>query len=131
MMMQGAAVFWISKLQPIVATSTTEAEFIAASMGTKEGLWVRKLLSEIYEKVSPLHLMVDNQAAIMLLTQHTAGQSGRTKHIDVQFHFVRERFQMGDISVAFVPTAEQRADMFTKQLAGPAFRQHRSYVMGL
>jgi hypothetical protein len=131
MLMQGAAVLWLSKLQSIVATSTTEAEYIAAAMGTKEGLWVRKLLGDIYGRVSPLKLMVDNQAAVVLISEHTAGQSGRTKHIDVQFHFVRDRFQRGDVSVNFVPTADQRADMFTKQLAGPEYRRHRSLVLGM
>jgi hypothetical protein len=130
MLMQGAAVLWISKLQSTVATSTTEAEYVAASTATKEGLWVRKLLGEIYGRVSPLHLRVDNQAAIVLISENTAGQSGRTKHIDVQFHFVRDRFQKGDISVGFVSTSDQHADIFTKQLAGPMFKKHRSIVMG-
>jgi hypothetical protein len=130
MMMQGAAVSWTSKLQSIVATSTAEAEFIAAAMASKEGLWVRKMLGDIYGKVSPLMLRVDNQPAIVLLTEHTAGQSGRTKHIDVQFHFVRDRYQHGDLAIKFVSTEDQRADIFTKQLPGPAFRKHRSIIMG-
>jgi hypothetical protein len=131
MMMQGAAVSWTSKLQSVVATSTAEAEYIAAATGSKEGLWARKMLGEIYGKVSPLMLRIDNEPAIVLITEHTAGQSGRTKHIDVQFHFVRDRYQHGDLAVKFVSTQEQKADMFTKQLPGPAFRKHRSAVMGI
>jgi hypothetical protein len=131
MMMQGAAVSWISKIQSIVATSTAEAEYIAAATASKEGLWVRKMLGDIYGKVSPLVLRVDNEPAIVLITEHTAGQSGRTKHIDVQFHFVRERYQYGDLAVKFVCTQDQKADMFTKQLPGPAFRKHRSLIMGM
>jgi hypothetical protein len=131
MLMQGAAILWISKLQSIVATSTAEAEFIAAAMGTKSGLWVRKLLGELYGNVEPLNLRVDNQPAVILISEHTAGQPGRTKHIDIQFQFIRDRFQRGDLSVTFVPTAKQHADMFTKQLGGPEFRKHRSVVMGI
>jgi hypothetical protein len=131
LMMHGAAVLWISKLQSVVATSTTEAEFIAAAMATKEGLWVRKLLGEMNGQVQPLSLSVDNQAAIVLISEHTAGQSGRTKHIDVQYQFVRDRYQRGDLSVSFVSTTEQRADMMTKQLGGPEFRRHRTIVMGM
>jgi hypothetical protein len=130
MILQGAAVLWISKLQPVVATSTTEAEYIASATATKEGLWVRKLLGDIYGTVSAVNLKVDNQAAIVLISEHTAGKSGRSKHIDVQFRFVSERFQRGEVSVTFVPTAEQHADMFTKQLSGPEFRRHRDIVMG-
>lgn len=130
LLMHGAAVLWISKLQSVVATSTTEAEFIAAAMATKEGLWVRKLLGELSGNVTTLNLAVDNQAAVVLISEHTAGQSGRTKHIDVQFQFVRDRFQRGDIAVRFVSTTDQRADIFTKQLGGPEFRKHRCIVMG-
>jgi hypothetical protein len=131
MLINGAAVLWISKLQSVVATSTTEAEYIAASVATKDGLWVRKLLAEMYGRVAPLTLSVDNQSALVLISEHTAGQSGRTKHIDVQFHFVRDRFQRGDLSVRFVPTADQKADMFTKQLGGPEFRRHRNLLLGM
>lgn len=131
MLMHGAAILWISKLQSVVATSTTEAEFIAAAMGTKEGLWVRKMLAEMSGIAQPLKLAVDNQAAVVLVAEHTAGQSGRTKHIDVQYQFVRDRFQRGDVSIQFVPTMDQRADMFTKQLCGPEFRRHRSVVLGM
>jgi hypothetical protein len=78
MLMQNAAVVWLSKLQSIVATSTAEAEYIAAATATKEGLWVRMLLGEVHGSVSPLNLVVDNQSAVVLISQHTAGRSDRT-----------------------------------------------------
>jgi hypothetical protein len=121
---------WISKLQPIVATSTSEAEYIASATASKEGLWVRKLLGDLQGQVKALHLKVDNQAAIVLISEHTAGKSGRSKHIDLQFHFVSERFQRGDIPISFVPTTEQHADIFTKQLSGPMFKKNTDVVMG-
>lgn len=127
----GRAVLWFSKLQSVVATSTAEAEYIAAAAATKESLWVRKMLGEITGAVQPIDLRVDNQSAIKLITQNTAGQSGRTKHVDVQFHFIKERFQRGDLSVDFVKTQDQMADMMTKQLGGPEFRRHRTIVMGM
>jgi hypothetical protein len=88
-------------------------------------------MGEMNGEVTPLKLYVDNQAAVVLISEHTAGQSGRTKHIDVQYQFVRDRYQRGDVSVEFVSTVEQRADMFTKQLGGPEFRRHRTIVMGM
>ena len=130
LIMHGAAVMWISRLQSIVATSTAESEFIAACTAMKGGLWVRKLLSELYGHVAPLRLRIDNHAAIILISEHTAGQSGRTKHIDVQYHFVKDRYQRGDVSVKYVATGDQRADIFTKQLPGPAFKKHRFVIMG-
>jgi hypothetical protein len=63
---------------------------LTAAMATKEGLWVRKLMGEMNGEVTPLNLYVDNQAAVVLISEHTAGQSGRTKHIDVQYQFVRD-----------------------------------------
>ena len=129
--MNGTAVAWSSKLQSVVATSTTEAEFISAASATKEALWVRKILGELCGKVVPVQLRVDNQAALTLITQHTAGKSGRSKHIDVQYQFVRDRFQRGDLVVNFVSSRDQAADMFTKQLSGPEFRRHRNAIMGL
>jgi hypothetical protein len=88
-------------------------------------------MGEMNGEVTPLNLYVDNQAAVALISEHTAGQSGRTKHVDVQYQFVRDRYQRGDVSVEFVSTVEQRADMFTEQLGGPEFRRHRIIVMGM
>ena len=130
LMLNGTAVLWGSKMQKIVATSTTEAEYIAAAMGIKEALWVRKLLAELCGSIPPVCLNVDNQAALALIRQPTAGKSGRTKHIDVQYHFIRERYQRGDVQVKFVPTDKQLADMFTKQLPGPAYTEQVSLVAG-
>ena len=92
LMVNGTAVLWSSKLQSVVATSTTESELIAACMGVKDALWVRKLLYELCGAMGKVRLMVDNQSALILITQPTAGQSARTKHIDIQYHFVKERY---------------------------------------
>jgi hypothetical protein len=50
-------------------------------------------MGEMNAEVTPLNLYVDNQAAVVLISECTAGQSGRTKHIDVQYQFVRDRYQ--------------------------------------
>jgi hypothetical protein len=128
--LHGGAVLWGSKLQSVVATSTAEAEYIAAAYAAKEALWLRKVLSDVYGHVSPIVLHCDNQSALHLMTQHTAGVSGRTKHVDVQYHFVRDRFQRGELGVQFVATDEQLADMFTKALSGPALGIAMAKFMG-
>jgi hypothetical protein len=91
----GHPISWSSKLQSIVSTSTTEAEFIAAATAAKECLWLRKLLAIPLREVRPFLLFCDNSAAISLIKNATAGVSNRTKHIDVQYMFVRERQQRG------------------------------------
>jgi hypothetical protein len=120
---------WGSKLQSIVATSTTEAEFIAAATGAKEGLWLRKLLNEILSvQPIPFSLLVDNLAALSLIRNKTAGISGRTKHIDVQYMFVRERHVKGDLVAEYMESHMQFADMFTKPLTGQVFSGFRAAI---
>jgi hypothetical protein len=87
-------------------------------------------LSEITGKVVAVQLLCDNQSAIHLIKQNTAGRTGCSKHIDVQFHFLRDRFQRGDLEVELIETANQAADMFTKQLPGPALVRVTAQLMG-
>jgi hypothetical protein len=122
----GTPVLWPSKLQPIVAMSTTEAEYIAAATAVKEGLWVRQLWGAMKGTVDPLRLMCDNQSVLTLIQQRTVGIQGRTKHVDTQYHFVHERYMRDEISVQYVATADQRADVMTKPLAGASFARART-----
>jgi hypothetical protein len=125
---EGHPVMWLSKLQPIVTTSTTEAEFVAAATATKEGLWLRKLLAEIATCTLQVDLFCDNQSTVHLMTQNTAGVSGRSKHIDVQFMFLRERCQRGEVNATWIPTQRQLADIFTKPLSKTQFVPFREAI---
>ncbi|KAJ9523108.1 hypothetical protein QJQ45_023911 [Haematococcus lacustris] len=87
--LNGGAISWSSRLQPTVAMSTAEAEYMAASSAAKEALWLRKLMRDLQLDASCVHLGCDNQAAIQLL--HNPMATSRAKHIDVHHHFVRER----------------------------------------
>ncbi|KAJ9526754.1 hypothetical protein QJQ45_017500 [Haematococcus lacustris] len=89
----GGAISWSSRLQPTVAMSTAEAEYMAASSAAKEALWLRKLMRDLQLDASCVHLGCDNQAAIQLL--HNPMATSRAKHIDVHHHFVRERISRG------------------------------------
>jgi hypothetical protein len=82
---------------------------------------VRKLLTVFVGSAEQFVLASDNQACIQLIRNKTAGVGGRTKHIDVQYMFVRDRCMRGDLHVTYVPTHLQMADMFTKALTGPHF----------
>jgi hypothetical protein len=93
----GTAVSWTSQLQKSVALSTTEAEFVAASEGAKELVWLTRLLFEISEKKHGVpSLFVDNASAIKLVKNQEFHK--RSKHIEVKYYFVRELFQKGDIN---------------------------------
>jgi transposase InsO family protein len=120
----GAAVSWASKLQSIVALSTTEAEYIAAVEGAKEVIWLRQLLSEFGLVISgPSALHIDNQAAISV--SKNPEHHGRMKHLDIRFYWLRDQVEAGLISPEFIPTLEQPADTFTKSLARVDFERCR------
>ncbi|CAB1116776.1 unnamed protein product [Ectocarpus sp. CCAP 1310/34] len=127
----GTAVSHTSKSQRVVALSTTEAEYIAAGEGVKEALFVRAVLSFVAPETSWASIQVreDNQGAMTLVQNPLS--SARSKHIDVRFHFIRELFKSGRISVEYVSTDEQHADLLTKALCRVKLEYHRKALMNL
>lgn len=122
----GAAVLWGSKLQQTVAVSTCEAELIAGARAIKEALYLRKVWYDLRGEWTAITMKMDNQSALVLIKNPAAGAQNRSKHIDVAYHFARHRVMAGDIHASFIPTQRMLADIFTKQLPGPAFRMHRA-----
>ena len=116
--LSGGAISWASKLQPTVAASTAEAEYMAAGSAVKEALWLRKLLPVFGIKGTTVKIMCDNQGAIKLLKHPIA--SIRSKHIDVLHHFARERVARGEVEFEYCKSADMAADSLTK--AVPAGR---------
>ena len=110
----GGLVCWSSKRQATVAGSTTEAEYMAAATAVKEALGLRNLLSDFSISVTPISIMADNQSAIKLLRNPIS--SLKTKHIDVVYHFTREKVMRGDITFSYVKTDDMLADIMTKGL---------------
>lgn len=125
--MNGGALLWSSKLQTTVATSTCEAECGAAAAAVKGALWVRMLLGELHGAVVNMRVYCDNTAALVMMTQPTAGVSGK-KHVEVAYQFVRNRVMRGDIELVFVGTEQQLADMFTKPLTAPRLVECRQAI---
>jgi hypothetical protein len=126
--LNGDPVAWASKKQSTVALSTCEAELYAESEAIKELLWLRGLLKEFGLQVqvgSVIH--GDNQSTITVSKNGVKG--GRTKHIDVRYHFITDVLERGDVQLKWVPTTEQQADIFTKALAAPVFEQFRKQLM--
>ena len=112
--MYGGAISWSSKLQPTVAASTSEAEYIAAAQAVKEALWLKKLLSGLGVKTGAMRINCDSQGAIRLLKHPIA--SNRTKHIDVVHHFARERVARKEVCFEYCNTGAMVADFLTKAL---------------
>jgi hypothetical protein len=115
----GGAISWSSRLQPTVAVSTTEAEFMGAAYATKEALWLKTLLSDLGIKTSTIYIKADSQSAIKLLKNPVF--SMRSKHIDVIYHFARERVMRKDITFTYITTDKMAADALTKPLPSTKF----------
>ena len=110
--MFGGAISWMSKQQHVVALSTTEAEYMAATHDYKEAIWLRRLCSDICVDARKITISCDSQSAIRLAKNPTF--HARTKHIDVQFHFVRDMVEDGKVNLEKVDTAKNVADALTK-----------------
>ena len=112
------AIMWLSKLQPIVAKSTCEAEYVAADTAVTEIMWLRKLAADLSGYTWAVPLCIDNQAALTLTDSDRPRVTGRTKHMDLRFNFVRDHVMKKEVVPRFVPTDRQLADAFTKALNG-------------
>ncbi|GAQ93484.1 hypothetical protein KFL_015700010 [Klebsormidium nitens] len=115
----GAAVSWASKLQPTVAYSTVEAEYMAAAYAAKEGLWIRKLAADLGVECKRMTILSDNQGALQLIKHPITSQ--RSKHIDISHHFVRERVIRGELHYDYCCTSKMPADFLTKALTSSKF----------
>ncbi len=117
----GGAVSWNSKKQPTIALSLTKAKYMSATQAAKEAVWLRQLLKDMgYEQKAPTILHEDNQGCIMLsknLVYHA-----RTKHIDIQHHFVREKVEQKQVELKYYPTNKMIADILTKPISRDQFK---------
>ncbi|PKU81649.1 Retrovirus-related Pol polyprotein from transposon TNT 1-94 [Dendrobium catenatum] len=111
---------WCSKKQTTVAKSSTEAEYRALSSAVSEILWLRRLVEELHlPQTSPTVIHCDNTSAIALA--HNPVFHARTKHIEIDHHFIRDHIDSGHISVTHLSSIDQIADIFTKPLSATRF----------
>ncbi|KAE8692620.1 tir-nbs resistance protein [Hibiscus syriacus] len=115
---------WCSKRQPTVSLSTTEAEYRAAAMAAQESTWLIQLMNNLHQLVDyAIPLYCDNQSAIRLAENPVF--HARTKHVEVHYHFVREKVLQEEIEMRQIKTDEQIADLFTKSLSVGKFEHFR------
>ena len=113
-LLAGAAILWGSKRQKTVALSSTEAEYMALSEGTKEAIYLQSFLQETGIKSSTTKLYNDNQGAGQLIKNPVF--HSRTKHIDIRHHFIRKANEEKKIDPKYIGTEEMTADIQTKAL---------------
>ncbi|GAB2294239.1 hypothetical protein Dimus_038287 [Dionaea muscipula] len=116
----GNCISWKSQLQPLVALSSTEAEYIAITDCFKEAIWIQGLLKEISVLDRNCTVYTDSQSALHLCKNPVHHE--RTKHVDVRFHFVRDIIAAGTLDISKVPTEDNPADMGTKIVTYGKFR---------
>jgi hypothetical protein len=113
--LNGNLITWCSQKMRTVAVSSCESEFMSATAGAMQAIWLRGLLSEITStKPKVVPLLVDNNSAIALMKNPVF--HGKSKHIDTRFHFIRQCIERGQIVARRVGTTEQKADSLTKAL---------------
>ena len=120
-------VSWSTKKQVTVALSSCEAEYAAATQATKELLFLQRLTSELgVQRTKPTILHCDNEGAIKLA--YNPEFHARTKHIDIQGHFVREVVSSKVMDIEWLASKDMPADGLTKPLAKPAFERFRDLI---
>jgi hypothetical protein len=120
-LLNGGCISWRSKKQRTVALSSTEAEYMALSEATQEAVWLKAFMRELGEDAGDGALTVyeDNQGAIALAKNPEFHK--RTKHIDIRYHFVREKVEDGQVMLQYCPTQDMLADLMTKPISAPQF----------
>ncbi len=122
-----ATITWNSKKQPTVALSSTEAEYRGAAMAACEVAWLRKLLGDLGLHVDrQVVIYCDNLSSIQLARNPVF--HARTKHIEVHYHFLREKVLACQIDFIYVSTEDQVADIFTKVLGAEKHCRFRNIL---
>lgn len=117
----GALVSWKLKKQVSISLSSAEAEYRSMRRVTAEITWLVRLLADLSIPPSlPITVHSDSQAAIHIAKNPVFHE--RTKHVELDCHFVRQQFISGLITLSYVPSAQQLVDIFTKPLSGDSHR---------
>ena len=123
----GSPVSWQSQKQRVVAISSCEAEYMAATTAACQGIWLARLVGEMLNtNVKQPRLLVDNKSAISLAKNPVFHD--RSKHIELRYHFIRECVEEGRIYIDYICTNDQLADTFTKPLGRIRFLELRGRI---
>jgi hypothetical protein len=128
-LIDGGTVSWSSRKQELVTLSTAEAKYVAAMHAVKEGIWLHHLIGRLFGSFGkPTTLHCNNQAALTLATIDNF--HARTKHIDIQYHFIRHTVKSGALELAYCRTDDMVANILTKALPAWKVKGH-TVALGL
>ena len=124
----GGIIHWRSYAQKTTALSSTEAEYMALSDCSKQAIWIKTLIEELGFHLIAIPIYGDNQGVIFIASN--AVQESCTKHIDIQYYYIRELINAKQVKLMFVPGEMNPANIFTKNLMQVKFT-HFQNQMGL
>ncbi|XP_062081225.1 secreted RxLR effector protein 161-like [Humulus lupulus] len=119
---------WKVQLQPVVALSTTKAVYVSATEAIKEAVWIKGVLKELKLLKSIPIIYSNNQSSIHLCKNHVFHD--KTKHVEIKYHFIRDKVTQGEVTVEKVPTEHNPADMGTKVVTLSKFK-HCMNLLGI
>jgi hypothetical protein len=122
-------VSWGSKLQATVALSSAEAEYMALCSATQEAIHLRQLVKDLGHAQDEATVIFEDNAGCIALSENPVFHK-RSKHIDIKYHFIRERVASNEIKVQYVPTEDQLADLLTKGLSKQRTSKLSTAIMG-
>ncbi|MBW0479542.1 hypothetical protein O181_019257 [Austropuccinia psidii MF-1] len=122
----GVPISWNSKRQTCIASSTCQAEYMALSLAARAGMWITQVVSAVQHGIVPT-LLSDNRAAIQIATN--SGSRKNLRHIRREFHLINEMITMGQVSLDWVNSEGQKADIFTKKLGQQKVKQSMEKVL--
>jgi ribonuclease HI len=122
----GCPISWTSKRLATVAALTAHAEYMALGHGTRHVLWIQKLTADVTGDTSPVQMFCDNQAAVKICSDDMSNK--RTRHTDRDFYITNQALFRGQISLHWVKSSLQFADILTKHLS-PAAHQFQCLVV--
>jgi ribosomal protein S18 len=124
------AVMRKSSKQKLNTKSSMEAELVGASDYLPNTIWLKYFLEEQGYRIQENTFMQDNQSAMKLEMNGRKSCGQKSRHIDIRYFFIKDRFENDNIKVIYCPTEAMLADFFTKPLQGTLFKRLREVIMG-
>ncbi|GAQ93307.1 hypothetical protein KFL_014310010, partial [Klebsormidium nitens] len=122
---QGATA--LERMEPMVAASTVKAEYMSAAQAVKKALWFCKLRGDLGLDLRTGQIYCHNHVRAIRLLKHPIA-SQRSKHIEVSYHFARERVARKEVAFAYCRIEDMKADILTKALAPGKFKKCKSEI---
>ena len=116
----GNLVSWSSSKQKVVSRSSAESEYRGLAFATAEIIWMQALLKELCIPIPVIPLLWYDNLSAYHLAKYLVFHA-RTKHIEIDLHFIRDQVTQGKLQLQFIPTAEQPSDLLTKHLTSSKF----------